>query len=158
LSCGNKHPKVCLVADHSKGKIPKATCSLWHMRVPFAGNAGNITGRRNGPNPPPGSKGSKTKVRPAKPDAKLVKLEATAVAEELKATIREAKMMSQGVSYSQVVQAQALVYIAPAPTLAPAPAPAPALAPATPRIVGTALTPDEAIEIFLETIEQLQIL
>jgi hypothetical protein len=24
-NCGNKHPKVCLVADHSKGKIPKAT-------------------------------------------------------------------------------------------------------------------------------------
>jgi hypothetical protein len=25
-NCGSKHPKVCLVADHSKGKIPKATC------------------------------------------------------------------------------------------------------------------------------------
>jgi hypothetical protein len=34
-NCGNKHPKVCIVANHSKGKIPKATCALWHMRVPF---------------------------------------------------------------------------------------------------------------------------
>jgi hypothetical protein len=34
-NCGSKHPKVCLVAGHSKGKIPKATCSLWHMHVPF---------------------------------------------------------------------------------------------------------------------------
>jgi hypothetical protein len=59
---GNKHPKVCLVANHSKGKIPKATCLLWHMRVPFAGNAGNATGRRNGSNHPPGSKGSRAKV------------------------------------------------------------------------------------------------
>jgi hypothetical protein len=124
-NCGVKHPKVCLVADHSKEKIPKATCSLWHMRVPFAGNAGNITGRRDGSNPPPGSKGSKAKVRPTKPKANLVKLEATAMAEELKARIRAAKMMLQGISYSQVVQAQAPVYVAPAP----APAMAPALAP-----------------------------
>jgi hypothetical protein len=94
-NCGNKHPKVCLVADHSKGKIPKATCSLWHMLVPFAGNAGNVTGRRNGFNHPPGSKGSKAKVavRPVKPDAKLAKLTATTLAEELKAMIRTAKMM-----------------------------------------------------------------
>jgi hypothetical protein len=88
-NCGNKHPKVCLVADHSKGKIPKATCSLWHMRIRFAGNAGgagNATGRRNGSNHPSGSKGSKAKVaaRPVKPDAKLAKLTATAMAEELK--------------------------------------------------------------------------
>jgi hypothetical protein len=34
-NCGSKHPKVCLVAKHGKGKIPKATCLLWHMRVPF---------------------------------------------------------------------------------------------------------------------------
>jgi hypothetical protein len=84
LNCWNKHPKVCLVADHSKGKIPKKTCSLWHMCVPFAGNVGNVTGRRNGPNHPPGSKGSKTRVRTAKLDAKLMKLKATAMAEELK--------------------------------------------------------------------------
>jgi hypothetical protein len=104
-NCGNKHPKVCLVADHSKGKIPKATCLLWHMRVPFSGNAGNVTGRRNGFNHPPSSKGSKAKVavRPVKPDAKLAKLTATALAEELKARIRTAKMMLQGVSYSQMV-------------------------------------------------------
>jgi hypothetical protein len=105
-NCGNKHPRVCLAADHGKGKIPKVTCSLWHMRVSFAGKAGNVTGRRNGPNPPPGSKGSnssKPKVRAAKPDMNLVKLEATAKAEELKAMIRAAKLMSQGISYSQVV-------------------------------------------------------
>jgi hypothetical protein len=96
------------MADHGIGKIPKATCSLWHMRVPFEGNAGNITGRRNGPNPPPsskGSNGSKAKVRPAKRDMNLEKLKAMAKAEELKARIRAAKMMSQGISYSQVVQA-----------------------------------------------------
>jgi hypothetical protein len=57
-NCGSKDPKVCLVADHSKGKIPKVTCSLWHMRVPFAVNAGNVTGRMNSPSPPPGIKGS----------------------------------------------------------------------------------------------------
>jgi hypothetical protein len=147
-NCGNKHPKVCLVADHSKGKITKATCSLWHMLVPFAGNAGNVTGRRNGLNLPPGSKGSKAKVRPAKPDTKLAKLEATAMAKEIKARIRAAKMMLQGVSYSQVVQAHAPVYVAPAPTSAPALVP--------PRIVRTALSPDEAITILLETVERLQ--
>jgi hypothetical protein len=70
------------------------------------------------------------------------------MAEELKARIRAAKMMSQGVSYSQVVQALAPVYVAPAPTMAPAPVP--------PRIVRTALTPDEAITILLETVKRLQ--
>jgi hypothetical protein len=98
-NCGNKHPKVCIVADHGKGKIPKATCTLWHRPVPFK-TQGNFDGRRSGPNPPPGSKGSnssKAKVRPAKPDKYLVK------PEELKARIRVAKMMLQGVTYSQVV-------------------------------------------------------
>jgi hypothetical protein len=33
-NCGSKHPQVCLVADHGKGKIPKSTCLLWHMRIP----------------------------------------------------------------------------------------------------------------------------
>jgi hypothetical protein len=75
-NCGSKHPKVCLVADPSKGNIPKVTCLLWHMRIPFAGNAGNATGRRNGSNHPSGSKGSKAKVAiwRVKPDTKLVKL------------------------------------------------------------------------------------
>jgi hypothetical protein len=139
------------------GKIPKATCSLWHMRIPFAGNAGNSTGRRNGFNHPPGSKGSRAKVvRSAMPDRKLAKLTATALAEELKARIRTAKMMSQGVSYSQLAQAPAPVHIMPAPTStpAPAPAPAPALAPnptsVAPGIVRTALTQDEAIRILLD--------
>jgi hypothetical protein len=66
--------------------------------------------------------------------------------------IRAAKMMLQGISYSQVVQAQAPVHIAPAPTLAPASALAPA-----PLVVRTALTPDKAIAIFLETIGRLQL-
>jgi hypothetical protein len=108
-NCVNKHQKVCIVATHGKGKIVKATCALWHMRVPFAGKAthGNFTGRRSGPNPSPGSKksnSSKAKVRPAKPDMNHVKLEATAKAEELKARIRKAKMMLQGVTYRQVVE------------------------------------------------------
>jgi hypothetical protein len=95
-----------------------------------------------------GGNSSKAKVRPAKPDMNLVKLEATAKAEELKARIRAVKMMSQGISYSQVVQAQAPVHFASAPTLAPAPAP---------HVVRTALTPDEAIAKFLETIGRLQL-
>jgi hypothetical protein len=45
------------------------------------------------------------------PDAKLAKLTATALAEELKARIRTVKMMLQGVSYSQMVQAHALVHV-----------------------------------------------
>jgi hypothetical protein len=166
-NCGNKHPKVCLEANHSKGKIPKATCSLWHMRIPFAGNAGNATGRRNGSNHPSGNKGSKAKtlvaLRPVKPDAKLAKLTSTAMAEELKARIRMAKLMLQGVSYSQMVQAHA-----PAPTSAPAlapalaPAPAPAPAPASdptsvaPRTARNALTPDEAVRILLDVVDRLQ--
>jgi hypothetical protein len=91
-------------------------------------------------------------VRPAKPDTKLAKLEATAMAEELKSRIRAAKMMSQGVLYSQVVQAHAPVNVVPAPTSAPAPAPNPV----PPRIVRTALTPGETIRILLETVERLQ--
>jgi hypothetical protein len=140
------------VADHNKGKIPKVTCSLWHMRVPFAGNAGNVTGRRNGSNHPPGSKGSKAKVavRPAKPDTKLAKLTASALAEVLKARIRTAKMMLQGVSYSQVVQAHAPVHVMSALILAPAPTSV------APRIVRTALTPDKAIRILLDTVDRLQ--
>jgi hypothetical protein len=126
------------------------------MRVPFAGNAGNLFGRRNGFNPP-GSKESKAKVvRLAKPDAKLAKLKATALAEELKASIRTAKMMSQDVTYSQVVQAITPVHVTPALTSATAPAPAPAPTAVAPRIVRTALTPDEAIMILLETVKRLQ--
>jgi hypothetical protein len=52
-NCDSKHPKVCLVADHGKGKIPKATCALWHMRFPFVVESQeNFTGRRSGPKPP----------------------------------------------------------------------------------------------------------
>jgi hypothetical protein len=150
--CGSKHPKVCLVADHGKGKIPKATCLLWHMRVLFEGN---ITGRRSGPKPPPsrkgnnggkGNNGSNARLDKPKPEKYLDKLEAVYRAEELKARIRAKKIMSQGISYSQVAQAQVLAYIA--PTLAPA---------QVLRVVRTALTPYEAIAIFTETIKRLRL-
>jgi hypothetical protein len=45
-NCGSKHPKVRLLANQGKGKIPKAMCSLWHMRVPFTAT-GNFTRRRS---------------------------------------------------------------------------------------------------------------
>jgi hypothetical protein len=97
-NCDSKHPKVCLVANHGKGKIPKATCTLWHMQVPFADKSqGNFTGRRSGPKPPPGSKGNNSNnAWPAKLDRYLVKLEAEYRAEELKGRIRATKIMSQG--------------------------------------------------------------
>jgi hypothetical protein len=75
-------------------------------------------------------------------DAKLAKLTATAMSEELKARIRTAKLMSQGVSYSQ---------------MAPAPAPpAPTPTSVAPRIARNALTPDEAVRILLDVVDQLQ--
>jgi hypothetical protein len=82
------------------------------MRVPFAGKTPrNFTGRRSGLNPTPGSKGSNSsKARPAKPDKYLVKLKAEYRAKELKARIRLAKMMLQGITYSQVVGVVPLKY------------------------------------------------
>jgi hypothetical protein len=152
-NCGSKHPKVCLVADHGKGKIPKATCLLWHMCVQFTGN---FTGRRSSPKPPPGSKGNHgSNARPvkSKPDKYLAKLEAEYHDEELKARIRTQKMMSQGFTYSHVAQAQAPAHVTPC---CMDPAPVRARAPAQVlRVVWTALTPDEAIAIFEETIERL---
>jgi hypothetical protein len=70
------------------------------MQVPFAGKSqGNFNGRRSGPKPPPGSKvNNSNNVRPAKPDKYLVKLEADNRAEELKARIRAAKMILQGLN------------------------------------------------------------
>jgi hypothetical protein len=101
LNCASKHPEVCLVANHGKGKIPKATCTLWHMRVPFASpggkSQGNSTGKGN----------SSNNARPAKPDKYLVKLEAEYRAEEIKARIWATKMMSQGMTHSQEVEAPA---------------------------------------------------
>jgi hypothetical protein len=88
-NCGSKHPKVCLVADHGKGKIPKTMCMLWHMRIPRGNPTGNI---------------SNNNARPAKPDRYLIRLEAEYRAEELKARIRAAKMMLQGITYSQMVE------------------------------------------------------
>jgi hypothetical protein len=93
-NCGSKHPKVCLVADIGKEKIPKATCMLWHMRIPRGNPIGN-------------SNSSNNNARPAKPDKDkyLIRLEEECRAEELKARIRATKMMSQGITYSQMVEA-----------------------------------------------------
>jgi hypothetical protein len=146
------------VADHGKGKIPMTTCSLWHMRVPFTAKLqGNFTRRRSGPKPPPGSKENNgNNARPAKLDKYLVKLKAEYRAEELKARIRAQKMMSQGFTYSQVVEGPALpphrVPTHVAPRVVPAPAPA-----HVPHIVRTALTPDEALAIFKDTIKRLRL-
>jgi hypothetical protein len=125
-NCGNKHPKVCNVAAHGKGKILKATCTLWHMQVSFAGTTtqGNFTGKRNDSNPHPGSKGNNNKgkpVRPAKPYM-ISKREREAKAKELRARIRTAKeqgrMILQGITYRQVAEGpvpppQPPVHIAP---------------------------------------------
>jgi hypothetical protein len=78
------------VADHGKGRIPKSACMLWHMRIPRESPTGNI---------------SNNNARPAKPDDKyLARLEAECRAEELRARVRAARMMSQGISYSQRVE------------------------------------------------------
>jgi hypothetical protein len=119
------------------------------LRVPFAGN---FTGRRSGPKPPPGGKGNNgSNARPAKPkpDKYLAKLEAEYRAVELKARIRTQKMMLQGFTYSQVAQA----HVAP-PRVDPAPAPAPAQ---VLRVVQTALNLDKEIASFEETIERLRL-
>jgi hypothetical protein len=160
-NCGSKHPKVCLVADHGKGKISKATCSLWHMRVPFTAT-GNFTGRRSGPKPPPGGKGNNgSNARPAKlkPDKYLAKLEAEYRAEELKARIRTQKMMSQGFTYSQLVVGPAATHHRAPAHVAPSRVD-PALATASAqelRVVRTALTPEEGRAIFEETIKRLRL-
>jgi hypothetical protein len=150
-NCGNKHPKVCIVADHGKGKIPKATCALWHMRVLFAGKTqGNFTQRRSGPNPPPSSRGSNSsnaKVRPAKPDKYLIKLKAKANAEELKTR------MLQGVTYSQVVGGPVVPPQAPAHV-----APRSSSCTSQQQQARPALTPDGAIAILEEAIWRLRIL
>jgi hypothetical protein len=137
-NCGSNHPRFCLVVDHGKGKIPKATCALWHMRVPFAGKSqGNFK-------PPPGSKeNNSNNALPAKPDKYLVKLGAEYSAEELKARFRAAKMMSQGVTFNQVVEGPAAPHRVPTHVV--------------PRIVRTALTPDGAIAILKDTIERLRL-
>jgi hypothetical protein len=72
-----------------------------------------------------GSNGSNARRAEPKPDKYLNKLEAVYRAEELKAKIRAQKMMSQGILFSQVAQAQVPAKVAPAPAQAPALAPAP---------------------------------
>jgi hypothetical protein len=123
-NCGSKHLKVCLVADHGKGKIPKATCTLWHMRIP----RGNSVGNSNNNNE----------------DKYIIRLEAECQAEELKARIRATKMMSQGVTYSQMVEAPPHRDRVPAHI--------------APRAVRTALTPDGAIAILEDAVKRLRLL
>jgi hypothetical protein len=128
-NCGSKHPQVCLVANHGKGKIPKSTCMLWHMRIPGENPTGNNISNNN--------------ARPAKPDDKYIaKLKAECRAEELKARIRATKRMSQGISYSQMVEGP--------PHRVPANI--------APRAFRTALTPDGAIAILEDAVERLRLL
>jgi hypothetical protein len=129
-NCGSKHPKVCLVADHGKGKIPKATCKLWHMRIPLA--RGNSTGNSSNNN-----------ARPAKPEKYLIKLKAENRAKELKARIRATKMMLQGITCSQMVEGRPTHQVP---------------AHVVPLAVRTALTPDGAIAILEDTIKRLRLL
>jgi hypothetical protein len=75
------------VADQGKGKIPKATCMLWHMRTPRGNPIGNSNSSNNN-----------------NKDKYLIRLEAECRAEELKARIMATKMMSQGITYSQMVE------------------------------------------------------
>jgi hypothetical protein len=128
-NCGSKHPQVCLVANHGKGKIPKSMCMLWHMRIPGENPTGNNISNNN--------------ARPAKPDDKYIaKLKAECRAEELKARIRATKRMSQGISYSQMVEGP--------PHRVPANI--------APRAFRTALTPDGAIAILEDAVERLRLL
>jgi hypothetical protein len=81
--------------------------------------------------------------RPAKPEGKYIaRLEAECRAEELKARIRATKMMSQGISYSQMVEGP--------PHRVPAHV--------APRAVQTALNPDGAIAILEDALERLRLL
>jgi hypothetical protein len=145
--------KVCIVAAHGKGKIPKARCTLWHMQVPFAGattTQGNFTGRRSSPNPSPGSKGNNNnnakQVRPAKPDM-IAKLETEAKAEELKARIRTAKdqgrMMLPGITYQQVVEGPVFPLQPPVP-----------VAPRAQQQARPALSPADAIAVLEEVLNR----
>jgi hypothetical protein len=91
-------------------------------------------------------------VRPAKPDKYLFKLGAEYRAEELKARIRAQKMVV--VEGPAVPPRRAPAHIEPHVVLARASAPAPAH---VPRVIPTALTPEEAIAIFEDTIERLRL-
>jgi hypothetical protein len=124
-NCGSKHPEVCLVANHGKGKIPKATCTLWHMRIPRGNSVGNSDNNNN-------------------KDKYIIRLEAECRAEELKARIRATKMMSQGITYSQMVEGPPHRDRVPAHV--------------APRAVRTALTPDGAIAILEDAVERLRLL
>jgi hypothetical protein len=124
-NCGSKHPEVCLVAHHGKGKIPKATCTLWHMRIPRGNSVGNSNNNNN-------------------KDKYIIRLEAECRAEELKARIRATKMMSQGITYSQMVEGPPHRDRVPAHV--------------APRAVRTALTPDGAIAILEDAVERLRLL
>jgi hypothetical protein len=92
---------------------------------------------------PTGNNISNNNARPDKPDNKYIaRLEAECRAKELKARIRATKMMSQGISYSQMVEGP--------PHRVPAHV--------APRSVRTALTPDGAIAILEEAVKRLRLL
>jgi hypothetical protein len=130
-NCGSKHPQVCLVADHSSGKILKSTCMMWHMMIPRENPTGNNISNNN--------------TRPTKPDEKYIaRLEAECRAEALKARIRATKMMSQGISYRQMVEG---------------PPPQDRIPDhVAPRAVRTALTQDGAIAILEDAVKRLRLL
>jgi hypothetical protein len=128
--------------------------------------SGKLHQEEERPGPSTGSKGNNSNnARPAKLDKYLVKLEAEYLAEELKARIRAAKMMSQGVTDSQVVEGPAdpspphrvPTHVVPF-VVRTAFSPDGAIpAHVLPRVVRTALTPDGAIAILKDTIERLRI-
>jgi hypothetical protein len=79
-------------------------------------------------------------------DKYLIRLEAECQAEELKARIRATKMMSQGITYSQMVEGLPHRHRDRVP------------ANVAPRAVRTALTPDGAIAILEDAVERLRLL
>jgi hypothetical protein len=50
MTCGNRHPDVCGLTAHGKGRIDKSECRYWHMRSVASGNR---SGRRQDPRPSP---------------------------------------------------------------------------------------------------------
>jgi hypothetical protein len=92
-----------------EGEDPQGHVHIVAHACPVRGQvSGKLHQEEERPGPSPGSKGNNSNnARPAKLDKYLVKLEAEYLAEELKARIRAAKMMSQGVTDSQVVEGPA---------------------------------------------------
>jgi hypothetical protein len=143
-----------LTTARGKSPRPRARCGtcVSHLRETSpGGGAAQASPGGKGNNSGKGNNGSNARPAKSQPDKYLAKHEVEYCAEELKARIRMQKMMLQGLTYSQVAQAQAPAYVAPR-RVYPAPAPAQLL-----KVFRTALTPDEAIAIFEETIERLRL-